>query len=229
MLALYLISYFALLSPFERSPTPRSFFDMSALTDLPFMMIGVGALFGATAYYIPLLYLPQLAETSVPGIRPDFPADLVSILNGASVLGRLGAGFIAARYGTVEMVSFSMLIGSVLLFVWVAVHSLAGVIAWSVFWGMISSVQLALAGAFIPMFCPTLSVIGVRSGMYWMFVGTGALLGSPIGAAIYDPKLDKGVWKLQVFAGMFMLCAAILTFGALLLLQRKQKTETING
>ncbi|KUI60904.1 Riboflavin transporter MCH5 [Cytospora mali] len=134
ILALYLVSYSIFIGHQQKPPIIRRFFDASALTDLPFMMLSVASLFSATAYYIPLLYLPLLTEIRIPSVSPDFSLDLLAILNGASVVGRLLAGVLAAVIGPTETISVSLVLGSMLLFCWIAVDSVSGTIAWSVFW-----------------------------------------------------------------------------------------------
>ncbi|KAH8688700.1 putative MFS monocarboxylate transporter [Talaromyces proteolyticus] len=215
VLGLYFLSYLVLLqssAQVQAGSFVRAFFDVSSLTDAPFMMLCVASLFSATAFYIPLLYLPLLTAIRVPSISPDLSLDLLAILNGASAVGRLLAGLIAAVCGSTETVAVSLVAGSVLLFCWMAVDTLAGTLAWVVFWGMVSGILVTLPGAFIPFFCPSIAVIGTRSGFYWAWVGLGMLIGSPIGGAIYPLQSSGGgYWHLQVFAGVFMMGAAVLT------------------
>ncbi|RYP22267.1 hypothetical protein DL765_001781 [Monosporascus sp. GIB2] len=222
VLALYLPSYLVLRGHWHKQPVVRRFFDTSVFTDLPFMMLSVASLFSATAFYIPLLYLPVFTEVRIPSIDPNLSLDLLAILNGTSVIGRLLAGFAAAIFGPTEVISVSLVLGSTLLFSWIAVETVAGTVAWSIFWGMISGVLVALPGAFIPLFCPSLAVIGTRSGIYWSWVGLGMLIGSPIGGAIYDLRsAGTDYWHLQVFSGVFMMGAALLTIYPIVYLHRK--------
>jgi MFS family permease len=222
VLALYLISFLALIDHQKTPPMVRPFFDMPAFVDAPFMMLSVASVFSAIAYYIPLLYLPLLTELRIPSIDPDMIFDLLAIVNGASAVGRLMAGLLAAAIGPTETVSISLVLGSLLLFCWIVVDSLAGTIVWAVFWGIVSGALVAVPGAFIPLFCPSLAVVGTRSGMYWVWVGLGMLIGSPIGGAIYDVKsTSKGVWRLQVFAGISMMIAAMLTIYPIIYLRRR--------
>ena len=223
---LYLVSYVVLLKRQPKLAGLRRFFDPSALTDLPFMLLCIASVCSATAYYIPSLYLPLVMVERIPTAPANLGFDLLAILNGASVVGRLLAGFAAAVWGPTETISVCLVFGSVLLFCWSVVDTVAGTIAWSVFWGMISGVLVALPGAFIPLFCPSMAVVGTRSGMYWVFVGLGMLIGSPIGGAIHDGKSssreDGGWWQLQVFAGIFMMTAAVLTVYPVIHLRRKK-------
>ncbi|KAI0476351.1 putative MFS monocarboxylate transporter [Xylariaceae sp. FL0804] len=209
---LYLISYVVLFGHQQKSRGIRRFFDTSAFCDWPFMTLCVASLFSAIAFYIPQLYLPIFTEIRVPGISTDLILDLLPILNGSSVVGRLLAGLAAAVVGPTEIIAVSLVFGSILLFSWIAVDSIAGTIVWSVFWGFISGILVTLPGAIIPLFCPNTAVLGTRSGMYWIWTGLGILIGSPIAGAIYDFRsTEPDWWRLQIFAGIFMSGAAAFT------------------
>ncbi|KAI1208159.1 putative MFS monocarboxylate transporter [Annulohypoxylon truncatum] len=222
MLALYLISYLILVGHQQKPTTVRRLFDVSAFTDLPYMMLCVASLLSATAYYIPLLYLPLLTEIRIPSISSNLALNLLAIVNGASAVGRIIAGIAGAVFGPTETIAVSLVLGSILLLCWIAVDTIAGTIVWSIFWGMVSGFLVALPGAFLPLFCPSLAVIGARSGMYWIWVGLGMLIGSPIAGGIYDLRSgSRDWWRLQVFAGVFMMGAAILTIYPIIHLRRK--------
>ncbi|KAI0201488.1 putative MFS monocarboxylate transporter [Astrocystis sublimbata] len=220
---LYLISYSVLVGYQEKKSVRRAF-DRTALMDWPFMTLCVASLLSAIAFYIPLLYLPLFTEIRIPNLDPNLSLDLLPILNGASVVGRLFAGFAAAIIGPTETITIALTFGTILLFSWIAVDTVAGTIVWSVFWGMISGILVSLPGAFIPLFCPSLSVLGTRSGMYWIWIGLGILIGSPIAGAIYDFKFTDNDWRrLETFAGIFMFGAALLNLYPVSHLRRKQR------
>ncbi|KAI2601774.1 putative MFS monocarboxylate transporter [Hypoxylon sp. NC1633] len=222
--ALYLLSYLALINHQQPKLAIRRFFDSSAFTDVPFMSLSVASLCSAIGFYIPLLYLPILTQVRIPSVDADLALDLLAILNGASVVGRLLAGFIAAKFGPTETILVSLVLASMLLFCWIAVATVVGTIIWAVFWGMISGILVTLPGAFIPLFCPSLSLLGTRSGMYWSWIGLGMLIGSPIGGALYDIRsVSTDYWRLQVFSGCFMMGASLFTVYPVIHLRRKAK------
>ncbi|KAI1357431.1 putative MFS monocarboxylate transporter [Xylaria arbuscula] len=220
-LALYLIAYLTLADKPKQPPVVRYFVDLSAIKDLPFLVLCFASILSATAYYIPFLYLPLLTQLRIPSATSSFSFDLLSILNGASAIGRILAGLAAAVFGPTETICVCLVFGSILLFSWIAVDTIAGIVVWAVFWGMVSGVLVALPGAIVPLLCPSIATIGTRSGMYWLSVGIGLLIGSPIGGAIYDFKSQKrNWWHLQVFGGVFMLGAALFTLYPLVHLRR---------
>ncbi|KAI1170287.1 putative MFS monocarboxylate transporter [Nemania sp. FL0916] len=223
---LYLISYLSLTYQSKTPAAARRFIDVSAFTDLPFISLAVASVFSATAYYVPFIYLPLLTAIRIPSISQDFTLDLLAILNGASAVGRILAGICAAIIGPTETVCICLVLGSIILFSWIAVDTVAGIVVWVIFWGAVSGVIVALPGAIVPLLCPSLAVIGTRSGMYWVSVGLGLLIGSPIAGAIYDFRTQgPDWWHLQVFAGFFMLgAAAFILHPAIHIRRRSAKT-----
>ena len=204
----FLFSYAVL--PFKpvKSPIVRRYVDPAAFTDVPFLSFVLAGFFGAMGYYIPLLYLPLNAETSTPVRTTSLAFYLLAIVNGTSTVGRIVAGFAAARFGPLELTTFALGTCAILLFSWISVHGTAAVFVWSVFWGLLSSVVVALPGAIIPLLCPSRNVIGTRTGMYWAVAGLGVLIGSPIGGALIVSGSSGTVWwHLQVFSGLCMVFA----------------------
>lgn len=227
VLFLYLASY-PILFVHETTPVQvRRFFDSSALTDLPFLSISAASLLTATAYYIPQLYLPLLTEVKVESISPDLMFQLLAILNGASIIGWILTGLISAAIGPTETIAASLVIGSVLSFCWIAVDSVAGTIVWAGMWGIVSGALVTLPGAYLPLFCPSLDLIGTRSGFFWVWIGLGLLVGPPIGGAIYNVGSDGGDdgWHLQIFAGFLMIGAALLAVYPIIYLRRRSQVN----
>lgn len=223
----YVLSYPILLYKPAKSPSIRRWVDVTAFTDLPFLFANLGAMLSAIAYYLPMIFLPLFAETGVRNFGngdEDLAFYLISIVNGASVVGRLAAGLVATKVGPIEICTLALAGCFVVLFCWTAVTSTAGAIAWSIIWGLVSSVIVALPGAIIPLLSPSLQVIGTRSGMYWASVGLGVLIGSPVAGALVDirPSAQVHWWKLQVFAGTFMTVAAICYVYPLIHVRRKR-------
>jgi predicted MFS family arabinose efflux permease len=175
-------------------------------------MVCAAAFFCATAYYLPLIYLPLFADT-LPGFNdPDLAFYLISIVNGVSTVGRLITGGIAQKTGPTETFLAAVAFCTIILFSWMAVSDKAGIIVWSIFWGLASSVIVSLPGAIVPLFTPSINIIGTRSGMVWASVALGILIGGPIGGAIVDQDAMVIDWNnLQIFAGIFMLAGTIST------------------
>lgn len=210
-LGTYVFSYLVLFYQPPKMASVRRLIDLSALTDVPFVYTTLAGFFSGMAYYVPLLYIPLFANTKISGFSSTRLAlYLISIVNAASIFGRIGGGILAAKMGPLETYCIALGCSALLLLCWIAVDSTAGVIVWSVFWGLISSVIVSLPGAFVPILCPSLAVVGTRSGMFWAAIGLGVLIGSPIaGALIGNDEAELEWWRLQVFSGILMLASAI--------------------
>ncbi|KAI0025890.1 putative MFS monocarboxylate transporter [Xylariomycetidae sp. FL0641] len=222
MLGTYLVAFLVLAGDAQKPPAVRRLFDVSTLTDGPWMGLCATAMVTSAAYYIPFLYLPIITETKVPGTGQGTVLDLLAVLNGTSAIGRLLAGVMAAIIGPTETCFLFLILGAIILFSWIAVGTLAGTIGWTVFWGAVSGVAVSVPGAFIPLFCPSIAVMGTRGGMFWLFIGLGMLIGAPIGGAIYNPKQGEGgLWRLQVFAGVMELAGALFLIYPIMHLRKK--------
>lgn len=224
VLVLYMVSFLVLTYPQPRPAQVRRMYDISALTDWPFMAISFATLLGAVSYYVPQLYAILLTEIRIPSISSDLAFDLISIINGSSIVGRIVSGLIAAVIGPTETLVASMALSSIVLFCWIVVDTVAGTVVWAVFWGMTSGAMVSLPGAIVPLFCHSLAEVGTRTGMYWCLLGVGLLIGGPIGGAIYDLHLrGNDWWHIQVFAGVVMFSASLLTVYPVVYLRRKQR------
>jgi MFS family permease len=213
MLGTFFTSYPTLIYKPQRNSLVRPLIDKAAFTDAGFLFLVLSGFFCSMAYYMPILYLPSFAESKIPGFgaqNADLAFYLVSIANGTSVVGRLVAGVIASAIGPTETAALGSACSAIILFLWIIVKSKTGIIIWTVFWGLASSVIVAMPGAMVPLFCPSMEVIGTRTGMFWAGVGIGVLIGCPIAGILIDVQsTDIHWWQLQVFAG------AIMTAGAL--------------
>ena len=225
----FLFTYAILPLKPKKSTMIRHFVDPQAFKDIPFMLFVLGGFFGSMGYYIPLIYLPSYAETLSSNTRTTGLAFyLLAIVNGTSTIGRILTGFIAVRLGPLQLTTFALFCCAILLFSWIAVRGSGGIVSWSVIWGLVSSVIVALPGAIIPLLCPSTSIIGTRTGMYWAVAGLGILVGSPIaGALIISGPSGKIWWHLQVFAGLCMVVAtALLVYPSMYVARQMQSRET---
>lgn len=95
-------------------------------------------------------------------------------------------------------ISFT-LVASMLGFAWIAVHDTAGVFIFSVVIGFFAGAITTITAVVDAALCPSLDVVGVRTGMLLLPWAFGLLIGEPIAGAILS---SSSSWKgLQVFTG----------------------------
>ena len=208
-----------------KSPFIRQLIDKDAFRELQFMLLIASGFFSTMGYYISLVYLPTFTATHISGQLPSgLSFYTLALANGASTFSRIGAGIIAAKFGPLHTYVVALGICAVLAFSWIAVHTVAGVIIWTIFWGMASGLIVSLPGSIVPLFTPNPTLIGTRMGMAMFPCGLGMLVGSPIGGAIIrQGGQDLRWWPLQVMVGLGMVIALLLCIYPLLYLIRGQK------
>ncbi|KAF2210512.1 hypothetical protein CERZMDRAFT_113403 [Cercospora zeae-maydis SCOH1-5] len=169
--------------------------DLTPLKQCPFFLC-VGPAIAYFGFFAPLYYISVYATTSL-GKSENFAFHLVSILNAASMCGRVIPGSLADHYvGHFNMLASSAILSAVVTFCWTTATSSAGIVGWTIAYGFTSgailSLQLALS-----------------------FTG---LFGPPVAGGL----VERGYTALAVFAG-----AALLAGGGLLGLARWKKIHSL--
>jgi len=199
--------------PAPKPSAPRKIIHWYALREFTFSAYGFANFFIFMAYFVPLFYVPYLAARN-PGVSTELGFYLLSVLNAASAFGRIGASFICRTLGAPNVLLFSVVASTVLLFGWIGVHSLAGSVIFSILFGLVSGLLISVNPLLIahPVVSPTLSVVGTRMGMQWFATSLGVLVGAPIAGVLVSSGQDTGPLYLQAFSG------AVMAVGALFLL-----------
>lgn len=111
--------------------------------------------------------------------------------------------------GPVNVEVFLTLVGSVLAFSWLAVHSGPALFAFSITYGFFAGAITIATAVIDAALCPSLDIIiGVRMGMLLVSWALGLLFGEPVGGAILDSHV--GWAGLQVFTGSTLIAATVL-------------------
>ena len=203
--------------PPKHTGRARGLFDLAAVKDLPFLAFCASGFFVLIAYYIPFVYVPLVSEDL--GASPDLAFYLLSIMNGASFFGRLTPGWVADKIGAIYILIMAQTSAAVVLFAWLGVKSIPGLIVWTIVWGFLSGLLVSLPAAVVPSLCPNANVIGARLGMAWMSSAFGLLIGGPIGGALLK---GSGVKSLQILTGAAMLGGALFCTVPLVSLARRK-------
>lgn len=188
----------------------RSFLDLGAYAEPPFLMLCIGGFFRFLGYFTPVFFIPVFAQTAL-GLSETISLYLLVTFNASSFIGRLLGSLVASRITFMLPWIVCSVAAGALCLAWLAVHSLGGFIAFAILYGMVSGPLTAFPPAAVPLLCPSPKLIGTRMGMLWGSTAFAFLLGTPIAAAISDTS-NGHFFGLQIF------CGATLLVGALLLL-----------
>ena len=201
----------AIILPHRPPPQPlkRALFDLSALREPNFIFFALALLFNYVAFYIPPFYVPIYA-TAVLHKSQDFAFDALAVVSAGSLIGRTVPMLAAPRLGILQVYLLATAGAAVLLFSWIAIHSVPNFLVFCVWYGLLSGVLVSAPSAAIshPVLSPSMNVIGTRMGMGWMFGGVGVLIGSPIAGALADVQKAQFA-PAQGFAGSMLAAGSL--------------------
>lgn len=169
------------------APTPRPLGDLLRLR--PFAILYASMVFISYGIFIPFVFLIRSAE--IRGIAEVPAAWLVGLIGGFSVLGRLGLGAMADRFGAVRLYlwSFSVIAGSQLIWL-LAGSSYALLVAYAVIYGIGYGGFIALSPAVVAEVFG-LEGLGAMIGTLYTGAAVGSLTGPPIAGLIIDQTGEK--------------------------------------
>lgn len=141
------------------------------------------------------------------GVDNSLTLYLVSIANASSIIGRLSAGYLADKIGTINVMAPFTLITGVLTIVWPFVHGNAAYIFIAISYGAASGSFISLLTVPIAAFGDT-SDVGRRTGLYQSILALGAIAGPPISGAIADATGDYK--DVGLFAGVSIIFSVVV-------------------
>jgi MFS family permease len=119
--------------------------DLSIAKSFTFQLMCAGLAIGSLGLLSPFFYVSSYA-TSL-GTSASISFYLVSVVNGASLFGRVLPGFLADRFGCFNLCSLAIFASAVTAFCWTKATNIAGLVVWSLAYGFASGVSnLKLSG-----------------------------------------------------------------------------------
>ncbi|KAJ2967185.1 hypothetical protein NQ176_g9786 [Zarea fungicola] len=186
------------------------------MTEPAFVMAGMGLFLASTGLYIPIFYLPTyFAHYLHASSSLSFYS--LSILNAASMLGRIMPGLLADRIGPIYTIIPVTAATVILAFAWIGIRNIGGMIAFACLYGFSSGAILSLPPSIVASMSPDLALVGTRMGMCFAFSSFGILIGNPVASTLLNLK-DDVWWRMQLFTGA-ILTGGLLCFVAVALIQ----------
>lgn len=178
-----------------------SIVDRTAFRDLPYLLLNMGLVFGFMGLYIVLYYI-QLFSLDRTNVSSGLSNYLLVIINGCSILGRTVPGYYADKIGSINVQTTAALIGAILTFCLLAIHTAQGLVVYCVLIGICSGTFMGLPAAGVVSLSADKSKIGTRLGMTLATVGVGVLISNPIAGAIVGANRN--------WVGLVCWCGALL-------------------
>lgn len=115
--------------------------------------------------------------------------NLVILLNGCGIPTRVFIGIVADRYlGVMNTITLSLILDTIILFVWLTVSSIPSYYAFTVFYGLATGAFQALFPTSVAALSNDITKTGTRLGMAFMVIGISALVGGPIAGLLVKGK-----------------------------------------
>ncbi|RDW59940.1 hypothetical protein BP6252_13027 [Coleophoma cylindrospora] len=160
------------------------------------MMIGV---------FLPLFFLPTYAISN--GMSSELAGYLPSILNGASIFGRLIPGIAADKLGCLNIFCAAGTSTAILIFCFPKAHSNAAIITFSALYGFTYGAIVSLMTVALAMVPKSPKDTGTYLGMGMFVIAFGALMGPAVDGAFVS-RYD-GFSEVSVFCGLMVIVGAL--------------------
>ncbi|KAI1171567.1 MFS general substrate transporter [Nemania sp. FL0916] len=196
------------------SPHKHSSALLVAFKGRAYQFLCVGVFFALLGYWVPLFYLVPYASGSA-GTTTAYSSYLLSILNAASLFGRILPAAAGNRLGAANILLAGATILGILLFAWIRVASVAGITAWSIFLGFVAGSVITIPNAVASRLSESADT-GKRIGFMWAVGAVAELIGPPIaGALVKEHDGRTSYFNCQIFSGVSVVAgAAFLVFPA---------------
>ncbi|CCC14874.1 hypothetical protein SMACR_07600 [Sordaria macrospora] len=150
--------------------------------------------------------------------------NILLVLNGVGVFGRLIPNYIADRAGPINVFIPFAGAGGICVLCWTAVKTEAGLYVWAVFYGAAAGGIQSLFPAGLTSLTTDLRKAGVRMGMVFTCNSFATLAGPPIAGAIIS-AMDGKYYGAQAFAGSTLVCGMGLLVATRMVKARKTMRE----
>ncbi|KAI9062121.1 MFS general substrate transporter [Trametes sanguinea] len=185
------------------------FLNLSMFKSPAYSVYAFSLFVGFLGIYTALTYLSLSGITE--GVDPDLSFYLTSIANGCSLIGRLGGGLLADRFGPLNILIPGTLIAAAATYAWPFATTKGSLVAIAVIYGASSGVYISLNPLPITRMSK-LQEVGTNVGMAFSIMSCGALAGPPIAGAILD---HTGSFKnVGYYAGTCLMASIALFFVA---------------
>ncbi|KIM24492.1 hypothetical protein M408DRAFT_331736 [Serendipita vermifera MAFF 305830] len=190
------------------------------VTDTRYMLATAGAFFNIIGIFAPIFYMQLYAV--VHGVDQNLAFYTITILNGASVIGRILPNFLGDIWGPFNAILVCTFGCAVLIFSMLAATNAGGIIAIAVLYGLFSGAYVSLISPLFASLANNLAEIGIRLGFAFTIVAFAGLIGTPISGALLTEDL---LWARPLcFSGACMIVGFSCLFASRHITARQKGT-----
>ncbi|KAJ1307958.1 hypothetical protein OPQ81_002035 [Rhizoctonia solani] len=181
--------------------------NLNSFLHIPYSLYVLAAVVSFLGLYTVLTYLEVYGREGV-GLPPEFSIYLIPIANAASLVGRVGSGYVTDKLGPLNTLIPSTFVAGICTFIWPFARTKGALIAVSCVYGIACGTFVGMLPAPVAKM-GSMEDVGRRTGMLMTIAATGALAGPPISGAILG-RTDSYV-AVGAYAGsMILVCVLML-------------------
>lgn len=199
----------------QRLPPRKSgpIVEWAAFTELPYLLFAIGMFMNFWGLYIGFFYIGSFSRNII-GVSSDRSIDLLLVMNGVGLVGRLVPNLLADRYtGPLNLLIPFSFATALVGYCWAAVNGMSGLWTFATFYGLFAAGIQSLFPATLSTLTTDMKKIGVRMGMVLSVVAVAALIGSPIAGELVI-RDDGEYLYAQMFMGSAILLGGLTLIGA---------------
>lgn len=156
--------------------------------------------------YFAFYYISSFSRDII-GMPYTSSLNLLLLLNGIGIIGRLLPNHLADRYGAINAFIPTAIIAGICQLSWMAVTTTSGLYAWTIFYGIAAGGIQSLFPAGLSSLTTDLRKSGTRMGMVFTINSFATLTGPPIAGALIS-RCGGQYYGAQAFAGAMLLLGA---------------------
>ena len=213
-----LVLLFTKTRPVQQNHSHHPLIDYKAFRETPYLLYTIGIFFTLWGTFFAFYYIRAFAR-DILSTSEYTSFSLLLTINGAGIPGRILPAVLSTLYlGPLNTLIPCILLASLLLYTWTAVHNLASLYIFASIFGFWGAAIQALFPAAISSLTSNdgggdsageTKTIGARIGMVFTVVSPACLSGPPIAGALIQ-LLGGRYWGAQVFGGTVMLVGGIV-------------------
>lgn len=216
-----------LLRPRVKPRKQGGIVEWAAFREHEYSLYAAGGFFCYWGVYFAFYYLAAFARSTNPTALGDGALsyvdslNLLLLLNGIGVIGRLLPNHVADRVGSVNVFIPVAFAAGLIVLCWIAVHTASGLYVWAIFYGIAAGGIQSLFPAGLSSLTADPRKQGVRLGMVFTIVSLAVLTGPPIAGAIIAAE-GGGYSGAQGFAGAVLLLGMLFMVAAKMARSRRE-------
>ncbi|KAK3290928.1 major facilitator superfamily domain-containing protein [Chaetomium fimeti] len=200
----------ALVGLKPRIPPRRSgpWVEWRAFRDVEYSLYAAGSFSFFLGLYFAFYYIASFSRDII-GMDYTSSLNMLLVINGVGIPGRVIPNHLADRYGTINMLIPATGAAAICVFSWMAVKSTPALYVWCCFYGITAGSIQSLFPAGLSSLTTDLRKAGVRMGMIFTIVSFATLAGAPIAGAIITASGGR-YYGAQAFAGAALMLGMVL-------------------